>query len=238
MVAFPRLRGDELARPVRRPAKGLPACATTLIGPAGEPTALLLHDPVLEEDPDILGAVSAAARLPLEIARLRVEVRGQLEDVRASRARIVAAQDAERRRVERDIHDGAQQRLVALALTLQVARRKHESGDEHRSRRAPRRRPRPSSAPPSRTARARARRLSGGAARGRPGRGAARARPPHAARPSGSSPTFRGSTGGVEAAAYFLASEAVTNAVRHAGASELTITAEVADGLPERAHRR
>ena len=89
----------------------------------------MLHDAVLDEDPDVLGAVTAAARLPLEIARLRVEVRGQLEDVRASRARIVAAQDAERRRVERDIHDGAQQRLVALALSLQVARRRHESGE-------------------------------------------------------------------------------------------------------------
>ena len=91
VVAFPRLRGDEWLDPYGAPAKGAPACATTAIGPAGEPTALLLHDPVLDEDPDVLGAVSAAARLPLEIARLRVEVRGQLEDVRASRARIVAA---------------------------------------------------------------------------------------------------------------------------------------------------
>ncbi len=129
VVAFPRLRGAEWLDPYGAPAKGLPACTTTVVGPADEPTALLLHDAVLVEDPDILGAVTAAARLPLEIARLRVEVRGQLEDVRASRARIVAAQDAERRRVERDIHDGAQQRLVALALSLQVARRRHASGE-------------------------------------------------------------------------------------------------------------
>ncbi len=127
VVAFPRLREGKLLDPYGAPARGATACSTTLVGPLDEPTAVLLHDPVLGEDPDVLGAVTAAARLPLEIARLRVEVRGQLEDVRASRARIVAAGDAERRRVERDIHDGAQQRLVALALTLQVARRKHES---------------------------------------------------------------------------------------------------------------
>ena len=150
VVAFPRLRGAELLDPYGAVAKGLPECTTTIVGPAGEPTALLLHDAVLDEDPDVLGAVTAAARLPLEIARLRVEVRGQLEDVRASRARIVAAQDAERRRVERDIHDGAQQRLVALALSLQVARRRHESGEGVDLGALLDRRP-PSSAPRSRT---------------------------------------------------------------------------------------
>ena len=66
-------------------------------------------------------AVGNAARLALENERLAAEVRAQLEEVRASRARIVEAADAERRRVERDLHDGAQQRLVALALRLQVA---------------------------------------------------------------------------------------------------------------------
>ena len=80
VVAFPRLRGAELLDPYGAAAKGLPECTTTIVGPAGEPTALLLHDAVLDEDPDILGAVTAAARLPLEIARLRVEVRGQLEE--------------------------------------------------------------------------------------------------------------------------------------------------------------
>ena len=66
-------------------------------------------------------AVGNAARLALENERLAAEVRAQLEEVRASRARIVEAADAERRRVERDLHDGAQQRLVALALRLEVA---------------------------------------------------------------------------------------------------------------------
>jgi signal transduction histidine kinase len=83
---------------------------------------VLIHDPAIEaEDPGLVEAVGNAARLALENERLAAEVRSQLEEVRASRARIVEAADVERRRVERDLHDGAQQRLVALALRLQVA---------------------------------------------------------------------------------------------------------------------
>jgi signal transduction histidine kinase len=66
-------------------------------------------------------AVAAAARLGLENDRLHAEVRAQLEEVRTSRARIMAAADSARRRVERDLHDGAQQRLVTLALSLRLA---------------------------------------------------------------------------------------------------------------------
>jgi signal transduction histidine kinase len=85
---------------------------------------VLVHDPAIDtEDPGLVEAVGNAARLALENERLAAEVRAQLEEVRASRARIVQAADAERRRVERDLHDGAQQRLVALALRLQVASR-------------------------------------------------------------------------------------------------------------------
>ena len=62
------------------------------------------------------------ARLALENERLAAQVRAQLEEVRASRSRIVEAADAERRRIERDLHDGAQQRLVALAMRLDQAR--------------------------------------------------------------------------------------------------------------------
>jgi signal transduction histidine kinase len=64
-----------------------------------------------------------ARRLTDANARLQAEVEARLEEVRASRARIVEAGDLERRRVERDLHDGAQQRLVSLSLELQVARR-------------------------------------------------------------------------------------------------------------------
>ena len=89
----------------------------------GQLLGVLVHDPAIEaEDPGLLEAVGNAARLALENERLAAEVRAQLEEVRASRTRIVEAADAERRRIERDLHDGAQQRLVALALRLQVAK--------------------------------------------------------------------------------------------------------------------
>ena len=57
--------------------------------------------------------------------RLQAEVRGRLEELRASRARIVRAGDAERRRLERDLHDGAQQRLVGAALSLRLLCSQH-----------------------------------------------------------------------------------------------------------------
>jgi signal transduction histidine kinase len=86
-----------------------------------EPIAALIHDPILSDQREIVEAAGAAARLAIENERLRAEVRAQLEEVRASRARIVEAGDAERRRLERDLHDGAQQRLLALSLALRVA---------------------------------------------------------------------------------------------------------------------
>jgi len=79
-------------------------------------TAVLLHDPTLLERRDLLDGILAAAALSIEMARLRVEVRHQLAEVRASRARIVEAGYEERRRLERDLHDGAQQRLVSLGV--------------------------------------------------------------------------------------------------------------------------
>ena len=92
--------------------------AVTLLESAGEPIAALVHDEFLRHDPEIVEAVAAAARLAISNERLRAEVRAQLEEVRASRARIVEAGDAGRRRVERNLHDGAQQRLVTLSLAV------------------------------------------------------------------------------------------------------------------------
>jgi signal transduction histidine kinase len=84
----------------------------------GLPLATVVHDPSLAERPDLLDSTIGAAGLAIEIARLRVEVRRQLAEVEASRARIVTAGYEERRRLERDIHDGAQQRLVSIGLAL------------------------------------------------------------------------------------------------------------------------
>jgi len=95
--------------------------AVTRLERDGRPMAAVLHDPALAEDPGLVAAVVAALRLAVDNERLAAEVRSQLEEVRASRARIVEASDAERRRVERNLHDGAQQRLVVLSLALRRA---------------------------------------------------------------------------------------------------------------------
>ena len=86
-------------------------------------TAVLLHDPALLERQISLRDILAAAALSVEIARLRVEVRLQLQEVQASRVRIVEAGYEERRRLERDLHDGAQQRLVSLGLHIRRMQR-------------------------------------------------------------------------------------------------------------------
>jgi len=96
--------------------------AVTYLDQGGHPLAAILHDPVLGEDPGLVTAVAAAVRLAVDNERLAAEVRAQLDEVRASRSRIVEASDAERRRVERNLHDGAQQRLVALSLALRRAK--------------------------------------------------------------------------------------------------------------------
>ncbi len=113
---------DTLGATVILPSPGS-GRAVTPIESAGRPLAALIHDPAVdEEDPELVAAAGSAARLALENERLQAEVRASLEEVRASRARILEAADAERKRLERDIHDGAQQRLVALGLALRMAR--------------------------------------------------------------------------------------------------------------------
>lgn len=101
----------------------------TVVESEGQPLALLVHDALVLEDPGLIDAVGAAARLALENVRLQAEVRAQLNDVRASRARLVETGDAERKRLERDLHDGAQQRLVSLALRLKLAQSRAPEGN-------------------------------------------------------------------------------------------------------------
>lgn len=91
----------------------------------GRTFAVILHRPGLFADPGLAEEVASAVRLALENERLQAVLRAQLEELRASRARIVEAGDAERRRLERDLHDGAQQRLVALSLAVGLAIAEH-----------------------------------------------------------------------------------------------------------------
>ena len=88
----------------------------------GQQVALLSHRPGLFAEPALAEEVAATARLALDNERLQAEARSQLEDLRASRGRIVQSGDAARRRLVRDLHDGAQQRLVTLSLALRLAR--------------------------------------------------------------------------------------------------------------------
>jgi len=113
---------DPDGRPIDLPAEDSGRVVSVIGGNGdGEPLAALIFDASLRDEGELVSSVGAAARLTLENERLQAEVRAQLEEVRASRARIVTAADAERRRLERDLHDGAQQRLVNLSLALRMA---------------------------------------------------------------------------------------------------------------------
>jgi signal transduction histidine kinase len=91
---------------------------STFVERDGAPIAVLLHDPVLEHNAELVQSVCAAASLTLENERLQAELRARVVDLQASRARLVEATDAERRRIERDLHDGTQQRLISIAMSL------------------------------------------------------------------------------------------------------------------------
>ncbi|HWH15279.1 MAG TPA: histidine kinase [Miltoncostaeaceae bacterium] len=111
---------DVRGRPWEGPREGR---TVTPVHLRGEEVGRLVHAERLRERPDTLRSVLAAAALPIELARLRAEVRVQLAQVEASRERLVRAGDEERRRLERDLHDGAQQRLVGLGVALRRIQR-------------------------------------------------------------------------------------------------------------------
>jgi signal transduction histidine kinase len=91
---------------------------STFVQRDGTPIAMLLHDPALEHNSALVQSVCAAAGLALENERLGAELRARLVELNASRGRLVEATDAERRRIERNLHDGTQQRLVSIAMSL------------------------------------------------------------------------------------------------------------------------
>lgn len=116
--------------------------SVTTIEDGGAPVAAIVHDAALDEQPEFVAAAGNFAAIALENQLLLARVRSSLREVRASRGRILASADAERRRIERDLHDGAQQRLVALRIKLELAEEMlphdprrgrellHEIGDE------------------------------------------------------------------------------------------------------------
>ena len=203
--------------------------AVTPIEYEGEPLAVLVHDPSLRDEPALVAAVVAAARLALVNARLHAEVQAQLATVKESRARVVAAADEERRRIERDLHDGAQQRLVALALELRAAQRRADGGDPELDRLLT------TTADELQVAVDELRELAHGI---HPGiltqGGLAHALEELASRmplPVSVEATGERLPPDVEATAYFVASEALANVCKHAGAAKASVRALHANGV-------
>jgi len=110
---------DEAGRPVDLPDPGS-GRAWTAVERNGVRVAAIVHDAALDTGPELVQAAAAAAALALDNERLKADLRARVEELRVSRVRIVEAADAARRRLERDLHDGAQQQLVSLALDLRL----------------------------------------------------------------------------------------------------------------------
>jgi signal transduction histidine kinase len=109
--------------PDDRPVAIPPVEPTRAVAPlesGNKPAVLLTYDSSRQDEHELVHAVVAAATLSLENERLASDLQAKVEEVSASRVRIVESGDAARRRLERDLHDGAQQRLVSLALSLRM----------------------------------------------------------------------------------------------------------------------
>ena len=211
-VVSPSAAGGRELTPVRRGKLALGAVA---------------HDAALREQPDLLESVINAAGLAIEIARLRAEVQRRLAEVQESRARIVTAGYEERRRLERDLHDGAQQRLVSIGLAIRHAQGRLATGAGDAGAQL--------DAAVDEVTRTieELREMARGV---RPaclddGLGAAlrdlASRSPLRTEIAATTERFPEQ---IEAAAYFVASEALTNSVKHARASRVTPSAERANG--------
>lgn len=203
-----------------------PGRRVTRLGRGPAPLGAVAHAEELMARPGLLADVLRAAALPVEIARLRGELRGRLEEVEESRARIVRAGYEERRRLERDIHDGAQQRLVALGMALRRVQRRlgadaeavraldeavEDVADAVRDLREIARGLRPGM-------------LDDGLG---PALADLARRTPlevEVEAPEGRVPAE------IETAAYYVVSEALANAVKHAGATRVSVTARRDDG--------
>ncbi|GAB3402233.1 sensor histidine kinase [Flindersiella endophytica] len=111
---------DADGRPVDVPVRNADQVVTR-VDRAGSRFAVLIHDPALLEEPELVDAACAAAALALENERLAAELRAKLVQLDASRSRVLQATEAERRRLERDLHDGVQQHLLSAAMTLGLA---------------------------------------------------------------------------------------------------------------------
>lgn len=204
--------------------------AVTLIETRQGSGFAILHDPTLLDEPALVDAVATAVRLAKENELLETQVRDQIEEVRASRARIAAAADEARTRIERDIHDGTQQQLVAAAMALQATRVRIDGDDATVAE---------LDAVTAQLTEAleELRELARGihpavlTQRGlRSALGALTRRSPVPVRLELTLQSERFPQS-VESAAYFICSEALANAQRHAAASDVILTADERNGV-------
>jgi signal transduction histidine kinase len=207
--------------------------AVTYVERDGRAIAAAIHDATLTDDPSLIQAACAAAGLALENERLQAELRARLDELRASRARIVTAGDVARRRLERNLHDGAQQRLVSLAVMLSLVQARLAGDPEAAGTALAAARAELDEAvtelrelarglhPALLTDRGLASALRALAGRA-PMRVVIDVRLDAATAPG--PPTAERLPEAVEAAAYYFVSEAVTNATKHARASEVAVT--------------
>jgi signal transduction histidine kinase len=124
---------DVNGSPVELPGPGEDRSATPIFRD-GARVAALVHDPTLCDEPELLAGVTVAAGIAVENARLHAELRARVAELKGSRARIVEAGQQERQRIERNLHDGAQQRLVALSLDLRLLRESLNGAEDVKAR--------------------------------------------------------------------------------------------------------
>jgi len=211
----------------REPLAGPGRTVSPIEGESG-PLAVMILDKLALDEPNLLRSAVAMARLALENERLQAEVRSQLLQLRSSTSRIVEAGQHARRRIERDLHDGAQQRLLALSMMLGRARgRANIAGDAELSDFLDR------AADDLQQAISELRELARGihpmllTQEGL--RSALQALAERAPLPIEVRATDRRFAETVESTAYFFVAEAVTNAARHAAASAVWVEVDVDD---------
>ena len=215
---------DDAGRTVELPARGA-GRAVTPIAHDGNPFAVLVHDEAALEDQALVAAVASAARIAVSNARLQAEVLARVIELAASRRRIVEAADAQRRRLERELHEGAEQRLTRVEALLAQA---HEAADQRAGDQLT------EIEGELRGARAELRDFAQGIRPSALTEGGLKAALPELVGRAGIPVELDISVGtpppAVEAAVYFVCAEALANVAKHAEAASVTISVSQSSG--------
>jgi signal transduction histidine kinase len=215
---------DDAGHAVELPQPGA-SRAVTPVSDRGQSLAVLIHDPAVLEDPTLVEAVASAARIAVSNARLQAEVRTRVTELAASRRRIVEAADAQRRRLERELRDGAEQRLTRVERLLVQA---HDVADERAGEQLT------EIEEDLRGARAELRDFAQGLRPSALTEGGLEAALPELTGRAGIPVELEISVGtippAVEAVVYFVCAEALANVAKHAEAASVTISVSQSRG--------